>query len=299
MKITLDSIVFGLQRFGGISSYWDRLIRHIDAEADLDRDLLLPRRIKFADIDPTCYPRGSSRFERLPAQMSRYLDVACGKGVDLFHTSYYRVPHGAKVRYVVTVYDFIYEKYGRGMSRSVHSFQKFRAIRLADAVICISHATRQDLLNYLPDVSPAKVHAVHLGVDQELFFREEGETNPTLSRTVLFVGQRGGYKRFDIATYALSLLDKDLQLGIVGPALTGEELARLESVIPGRWVWFGPVPRSELRRLYSSAYALVYPSDYEGFGLPVLEAMACGCPVATARTSSQPEVGGEAAIYAD
>jgi mannosyltransferase len=203
------------------------------------------------------------------------------------------------VRYVVTVYDFIYEKYGRGMSRSVHSFQKFRAIRLADAVICISHATRQDLLNYLPDVSPAKVHAVHLGVDQELFFREEGETNPTLSRTVLFVGQRGGYKRFDIATYALSLLDKDLQLGIVGPALTGEELARLESVIPGRWVWFGPVPRSELRRLYSSAYALVYPSDYEGFGLPVLEAMACGCPVATARTSSLPEVGGEAAIYAD
>jgi glycosyltransferase involved in cell wall biosynthesis len=66
-----------------------------------------------------------------------------------------------------------------------------------------------------------------------------------------------------------------------------------------RWQEFGPVSTSDLRRLYSSVFAFIFPSDYEGFGLPILEAMACGCPVVAAALSSLPEVGGTAAHYAD
>ena len=85
---------------------------------------------------------------------------------------------------------------------------------------------------------------------------------------------------------------------VVGPPLTNVERDRLDAKLPARWHGYGSVDTAELRRLYSSAFAFIFPSDYEGFGLPVLEAMACGCPVVAANLSSLPEVGATAALYA-
>lgn len=298
MKITLDSIVFGLQRFGGISAYWDRLVHHMCTSSAWRSELVFPKRLLSADIDPNRYGVPQLRTELLPTQVSRYLDVAVRDDCEIFHTSYYRVPSQRRLRYVVTVYDFIYERYGRGLSRSVHSLQKFRSIRRADAIICISNSTRDDLLRFMPMVDPARVHAVHLGVDGETYFEDPQDSETDIARTVLYVGQRRGHKRFDLAVDALARCT-DLRLGIVGPTLSQEERDYLESALPGRWAWYGPVPRARLRRLYSSAFALIYPSDYEGFGLPILEAMACGCPVVAAKTSSLTEVGGHVALFAE
>jgi mannosyltransferase len=234
--------------------------------------------------------------ERLTARFSRYLQTRVSNDARIFHTSYYRLPHRRVDRYVVSAYDFTYERYRAGLARAVHSKQKLASIRRADAVLCISDSTRRDILEFCPGIDHTRLHVVHLGVDRDAFFPEVRSPSER-PISVLFVGQRGGYKRFDLAVAAVQR-SPQLSLGIVGPSLTQQERETLHGILGSRWVEHGPVSTAELRRLYSSAFAFVFPSDYEGFGLPVLEAMACGCPVIAAARSSLPEVGGTAALYA-
>jgi mannosyltransferase len=297
LSVTLDAIVFGLQAYGGISNYWDRLIAYMDAAPNVDSHVVLPRRIQYAGYNPQSHPHSSTRTELIPPSVSRYLYVRSDGPCDVFHSSYFRLPMTRSCRYVVTVYDFIYERFGHGLARWVHSHQKRQSIRHADAVICISRATRTDVLHYVPDVEPSRVHVVHLGVDHKAFFPEHHGESSELENVVLYVGQRRAHKRFDLAVEAIAQCG-DLSLGIVGPPLSPEEVEWLESRLRGRWRFFGSVPSSRLRQLYSAAFAFIFPSDYEGFGLPILESMACGCPVVAAHTASLPEVGGTAALYA-
>jgi mannosyltransferase len=269
----------------------------MDALPDIESHMVLPKRLRYAEYDADWHTKSSTSKEVVPTGFSRYLDVRDAQPCDVFHSSYYRVPTSRSTRYVVTVYDFIYERYRNGPARWVHSLQKLRSIKRADAVICISHATRNDVLRYVPSVEPSRVHVVYLGVDQETFFPDRTSPVDKLDNTVLYVGQRGGYKRFDLAVEALARC-QDLSLGIVGPTPSQREVELLESRLRGRWHSFGSVSSLRLRALYSTAFAFIFPSDYEGFGLPILEAMACGCPVVAAHTSSLPEVGGQAALYA-
>lgn len=236
--------------------------------------------------------------EKIPTRLARYLPCPTPFGADVFHTSYYRIPARRVRRYVVTVYDFTYERYRSGLARQVHSAQKALSIRAADLAICISESTRIDLLHFYPDVDPARIVCVPLAVDTLEFYPERIGKDAIGSRPrVLFVGQRGGYKRFDLAVEAVRQLPA-FELGVVGPHLASEERDYLQHRLPGRWVAFELPDLSKLRRLYSSAHAFIYPSDYEGFGLPILEAMACGCPVIASNRSSFPEVAGSAALLA-
>jgi mannosyltransferase len=114
---------------------------------------------------------------------------------------------------------------------------------------------------------------------------------------LLSVGQRDRYKRFDLALQAVHR-QPGLSLGIVGPRLSEAERVALRSNLDLRWQEFGPVDQRTLRGLSPSAFAFVFPSDYGGFGMPLLETMACGCPVVAANNSSLPEVGRDGALYA-
>jgi mannosyltransferase len=297
LNVTLDGIVFGLQNFGGISNYWGRLVRHMDSLQTVDSHLVIPKKIRCSEYDAIWHSKSTFTNEVISTAFSRYLDVSIDQKCDIFHSSYYRIPKFKSTRYVVTVYDFIYERYGEGFARRVHTWQKLRSIRRADAVICISHATRDDVLRCVPDVDPSRVHVVYLGVDQSVFFPEQTVHVSDIKNTVLYVGQRVAHKRFDLAVEAIAQCS-ELSLGIVGPPISSYEAEMLESRLHGRWHSFGPVTSSRLRELYSTAFAFICPSDYEGFGLPILEAMACGCPVVVANNSSLPEVGGQAALYA-
>ena len=295
-KLTLDCIIFGLQRVGGISNYWIKLIEHAMSSPQLEARLLVPRHSLGTSLPAACHFGPTTWREGAPARLTRYLPARVPPGTDLFHTSYYRMPRGRAATYLVSAYDFTYERYRTGLPRLVHSRQKLASLRRADAVLCISESTRRDLLEFCPTVDPARVHVTHLGVDHQAFFPEAHRTEG-LDDVLLFVGQRAGYKRFDLAVQAVRR-QTWLRLGIVGPRLSDTERDALRSDLGLRWHEFGPVDHPTLRGLYSSAFAFVFPSDYEGFGLPVLEAMACGCPVVAAKNSSLPEVGGAAALYA-
>jgi mannosyltransferase len=294
--IDLDCVIFGLQRFGGISNYWARLLDQATVSPHLTTRLVLPRQLSFQEFDPA-WTRGLAPLrERLSAQVSRYMRAPVPDRDAVFHTSYYRLPRSCASRYVVSAYDFTYERYRSGLARYVHTTQKFASLHRANAVLCISHSTKRDVLEFCKGIDPAKLHVTHLGVDSGMFFPEAAKIAGH-EATVLFVGQRTGYKRFDLAVDAVRQCPR-LRLGIVGPALTGAERDMLQAKLGSRWHGFGPVGTAELRRLYSSVLAFIFPSDYEGFGLPVLEAMACGCPVLAANASSLPEVGAGAASYA-
>ena len=294
-SVSLDCIIFGLQRVGGISNYWTKLIEFAMSSRRLDTRLLMPARTLGAAL-PAAWTGGPATWhEHASPRLTRYVGARVPPGTGVFHTSYYRIPRGKVAAYVVSAYDFTYERYRSGLARLVHAKQKLASIRRADAVLCISESTRRDLLEYCPAADPTKLHVTHLGVDHQAFF-PEARRDQSMADVLLFVGQRDQYKRFDLAVEAVRRSPR-LRLGIVGPELTGAEREALREALGPRWQEFGRVSPSALRVLYSSAFAFVFPSDYEGFGLPVLEAMACGCPVVAANRSSLPEVGGGAALY--
>ena len=291
MRIKFDSVILGMQRFGGISNYWNRLIEGISQEYPNTKNVM-----PLTSFD---HDGGKNTIkERIPVSISRYLPLLNVERDEIFHTSYYRWPIFNCKAYVVTVYDFTYEKFSNPLQKYIHSLQKFQSIKRADAIICISESTKKDLLYYFKDIDPKKVHVVHLGVEHSEFYSTKNVIDyKKHNNEVLFVGRRDGYKRFDLVIEAVSKIES-LTLTIVGEELSEEECKILDDSLHGRWKSFHNINSIKLRELYESSFAFIFPSDYEGFGLPVIEAMACGCPVIASSLSSLPEVGGGAALYA-
>ncbi len=265
--IALDGIIFSLQESGGISVYFSELIRNIPMN--------IPHQVYL--FDPTAAIRSGLDMENtnyhiiVSRHYERYLRCNISNQIKLFHSSYYRLPR-LNVPVVTTVYDFTYERCLSGPRRWMHSWQKFKAIRNSDSIICISHSTRRDLLEYLPEISPDIVHVVHMGVNK-MFSPINQASNSVFRPFVLFVGARSGYKNFRLAVEALAVLPELVLLCVGGGQLIQSEMTLLNKRIPGRWQHTSYVDDEELNRLYNQATCLIYPSAYEGFGMPILEAM--------------------------
>ncbi len=204
---------------------------------------------------------------------------------------------------VVTVHDMTHELRPDSFpSNDPSAMRKKLMVEQADRVIAISQQTKDDLVR-LCGTDPAKIDVIHHG--NSLIMPEQPElVNIDLpERYVLFVGQREKYKNFARLVHAMCPLmqkEPDLQLLCAGGgAFRDDEMTLIADLgLAGRvrQMW---VSDDELAIMYNRAICFVYPSEYEGFGLPILEAFACSCPVLCARASCFPEIAGEGAVYFD
>ncbi|MCS2150040.1 glycosyltransferase family 4 protein [Scandinavium manionii] len=282
--VIYDGIISSLQSYGGITVYFNEILSRMPEKQYTT--------IEYASAANRLSVDSIIRNERV---LERYrncqLNNVCG---DVFHSTYYRLPD-IKKKTVTTVHDFTYEKYVSGLKKYIHTEQKYNAIKKSDKIICVSYNTALDLMRYCP-VAENKIHVIQNGVSDN--YHVIGNNLQT-SNEVVFIGSRTGYKNFDKAVCAVAL-SPNLELVVVGGGpLNKYELAMLDSRLKGRYSVSGKLSDEDLNILYNTAYCLLYPSDYEGFGIPVLEAMKAGCPVVAVNRSSIPEVAGNAAILVD
>lgn len=294
MRIILDNIIFSLQKSGGISIVWQELIKGI-LRNPIFSIYCVEYTVKGNIFRDKIHVPLNRIFHRSSCLLSikRYFDVKIkDKEPFIFHSSYYRICSNKKAINVTTVHDFTYEYYYSGIKKKIHCWQKYRAIKYAACVICISNNTKKDLFKFFPNVDHEKVEVVYNGVSDDYMVLKEIDSKclPFSKGTyVLFVGSREKYKNFDLSVKSVAKMN--LNLVIVGAELSKRELNFLTKEFKNSsFKLVGRVSNQELNNLYNGAFSLIYLSEYEGFGIPVIEAQKAGCPVIAYNISSIPEI---------
>lgn len=308
MKVIFDNIIFSLQKSGGISVYWYELVSRILNQTEINK-LCIEEKGKETNIFRNKLKIDSKKSIQSNFKMNsflnryRNLDFNIDSKKFIFHSSYYRtlsksIKKKYNVKEVLTVHDFTYERFSSGLKMLVHSWQKKKAIKAADVVICISENTKNDLLHFYPQFSNKDIRVIYNGVSEQYFIISDLKKDNQSTQFFLYVGSRTDYKNFDFVVKSVSLLDEYI-LKIVGGSLSKNELTLLESNLSGRWQFVENVDNVQLNVLYNQAFALLYPSSYEGFGIPIVEAMKAGCPFISLKGSSITEVAGVAGFLMD
>jgi len=233
-------------------------------------------------------------------------------GADVVHHLFYVIPLASSVPFVVTIHDTLYSHFPGLLPRwrrPVYRFLMRYAMARSRRVICTSESTARDVVRFFPNAPASKMRVVHNGVESRFAPREvpdprAGRASLGLPEAyVLYVGNHRGHKNLERLIHAFAAVKAEVPHALVltPPAGRGAERtlrAVADAGVADR-VLFRNMPDEELPIVYALADVFVYPSLYEGFGLPPLESMACGTPVVTSNVSSLPEVVGEAAVLVD
>ncbi|WP_180900635.1 glycosyltransferase family 4 protein [Martelella soudanensis] len=311
MRLLVDGVFFQLSN-SGIARVWRSLLPRLAAFPDIEITVLdRGRSPRFAGIEYIDFP--SYTFTST-ASDSLLIDVfAKDCDADVFLTTYYTTP--TQIPSVLIVYDMIPELFGFDMKLRAWQ-EKDLAISFAQYCLCISENTRKDLLRIYPKFDPERVTTAYCGLDSKAFRpREEKEVSAfrkeyeVAEDYCILVGSREQHTGYKNAGLLFDALKKQGQFFDVFDQSSRSELQILcvggEPVVQKHFTEGLPdnitvkrvdLTDDELACAYTGARALVYPSLYEGFGLPVVEAMSCGCPVITTPHGSLKEVAGDAAV---
>ena len=325
MRILFDATPLQTgHRERGVGTYTRELLRALLA-LDLDHEyrlLVHPHAAALAELEPlppnaslVSLPRPAlGRLSAFASHQIALPAVLARQRADLFHSpgfvaafSVPGVPWRCPLPLVVTLHDFIPLHVpalfnDKAINRWWYG-QQMRLARRARRLICVSQATRQDALRFMR-AEPQRCAVVWEGVDRTVFYPETSP-QPADPPYVLFVGGDFANKNRPAALAAFALLTQSTNLPhhlvLVGRDAASDEalLRRYPGLDLSRVRRVQQASQAELARLYRQAALFLFPSTCEGFGLPVLEAMASGAPVVTSTTSSLPEVAGQAALLVD
>jgi glycosyltransferase involved in cell wall biosynthesis len=319
MRVGIDATAMPIRRTGA-GNYIFNLVRSL-SRVDRDNEYIVfagSQQWRALDVDvanfshvPVDLPRRGMRLlweqTALPQHVRR-------RRLDVLHSPHYTMPLACSSRRVVTFHDatfFLFPELHEPLKRAFFPRVMHWTSRHADQVIAVSESTRRDILTACR-LAADRIHTVHLAASPELVPAPQVVVDEVARRHglvpgqyVLFVGVLEPRKNVPglVDAFARIAMDTpDLVLAIVGRRgwMYDEIFARVAAArLEARVRFVDYVPDGDLPGLYGGARVFAYPTHYEGFGLPVLEAMQCGAPVLTSNTSSLPEVAGDAAILVD
>lgn len=313
MRILYDHQAFTGSIYGGVSRYFADLMSNLDANGNVI-NLATIFSNNFYLQDKSFY-KGKSFSQVIgnrTSTMYSHLNRANAafhlmkKKFDVFHPTFhnsYFLDFIGKKPFVVTYHDAIPEIYHEryGILDGVKFDKKKKLLEKATQIIAISENTKKDLLKFY-DVNPDKVSVVHHGSKCVKYPPTTISTLESQHDYLLYIGARGLYKNFDvfIASISETLLKNNLRLLCVGGGgFSEQELLQINALGIQKNIKQISVDDATLYNLYANAVAFAYPSEYEGFGLPIIEAFAAGCPALLSNTSCFPEIAQDAGLYFD
>ncbi len=309
MKIFYDSQIFSAQKYGGISRYFTELIKGINNYPDMEA--ILPPMLsvnnylnndnKLSLLLEKYNFRGKYRLLKfINRQISKYF--LTHNKFDIFHPTYYDpyyLKMGIKTPIVVTVYDMIHELFPQFFRKDKTTIYKEMVVNRADKIIALSQNTKNDLCNIF-NINPDKISVIY-----HTTFFQNIEVKPLKNipnEYLLFVGSRAGYKNFNFILKSISHILKSKRIFLICASsgkFNQKEIKLINELkIEKQVIQLDPTD-PELKFLYENAIAFIFPSLYEGFGIPILEAFSCKCPVILSNSSCFLEIAKDAGIYFD
>ncbi len=308
-EVLYDHQAFEMQRYGGISRYFYELITHLQAKPDLairfftneylhQGDASIRQGAHFIPERPYKWFKGHFKKANKAHSIKRLQQSTA----PIFHATYhqpYFLPYLGDKKYVLTVHDMNYELMPERFPKAQAIMEmKRQTILRADRIIAISQNTKDDLVRLL-QVDPGKIDVVYHGV-RALDLSQYQTKLQLPKRYILFVGERGVYKNFSQlydAFVQIAKEDPELQLICTGKPFRKHDLKQFATDGLSDRIHLYRVSDYDLATLYQQALFFVFPSLYEGFGLPILEAFSYRCPALLSNRSCFPEIAGDAALY--
>ncbi|MFC0321578.1 MULTISPECIES: glycosyltransferase family 4 protein [Olivibacter] len=312
MKILFDHQIFSLQNYGGISRYFSALSQGLKSNEGISSHIkLLYSRNHYLEAKNSVLSKTMGELflkkqKKIYKWNEKYSKYLIGKNdFDVFHPTYYN-PYfldSLKRPYVITVHDMIHELFPEFFAPNDETvLVKKKAINKANHIIAISESTKRDL-QLLLNIPEDKITVIHHSLFDKLVIHSEPQEQGKSKHSVpyvLYVGSRDGYKNFYkfITATANILKGYDIALLCVGGGSFGiAEVELINRLNLAQYVKQVDAHEEELKLYYANAVCFVYPSLYEGFGLPILEAFNNKCPVVCSNTSCFPETAGDSAVY--
>jgi glycosyltransferase involved in cell wall biosynthesis len=318
MKILIDNYIFTNQKYGGISRYYTEIFLKLKSDKNtvinlplfqcqnlyLNESSLLSKKqyLTYYAINLLSKFGISTRKYIKKKNDKLALNALLKNDFDLFIPTYYDISfinYLENKPFVLTVYDMIHEIFPQYFENdSINVKNKLILMEKATKIIAVSQNTKNDILKIYPHINESKIEVIYHG--SSIKINNKLKVSLPLNY-ILFVGVRDNYKNFQFLLHSISdilLNDKTLKLVCAGGGKFSDYEKKLiynlnltDNVIQNNF------NDNELGHYYKNAKCFIFPSEYEGFGIPILESMACGCPIVLTNNSSFPEVAGNAGIY--
>ena len=318
MKLLLDPQTYNMQQFGGISRYHTEVLVELQKIPGIEiecpivysdnlhlKEYGLFENFRNRVTDAALLPKFLKKklvkkFRKKNIKLTK--KALAKQDFDVFVSTYYDpyfLENLGEKPFVLTLHDMIHDIFPQYFARDKYTVaRKKLLLEKATRVICVSENTKKDILKFYPHIDASKLDVVYLSQSIDT----QSKVDVALpQKYILFVGNRTIYKNFNFFIKAVApLLKAEPDLFVVcagGNGFENNEKELIQSLGIEKQIIQRNFEDNELAAYYSNAKCFVFPSEYEGFGIPVLEAMACGCPVVLANHSSFPEVAGDAGVF--